>query len=101
MSSHLVNVRIDEERLRKVKALRKRGIVLSALVRTAIDERYAQTLSCREPRDVQAIFARLDKEYPITLKDLPPLRYDVHDRREAAATIRKRLGKRREKRRGR
>jgi len=101
MSSRLVNVRLDEERLRKAKALRQKGIALSDLIRTAIDERYEQALSSRRPRDVRAILARLDAEYPITAKDLRPLRYDVHDRRQAAAAIRKRLDRRRGRSRGR
>jgi len=95
MSSRLVNVRLDEERLRKAKALREKGITLSDLVRTAIDDRYAQALSSGAPRDVRAIFARLDAEYPITAKDLRRPKYDVHDRRQAAAAVRKRLGRRR------
>lgn len=101
MSSHLVNVRLDEERLRKAKALREKGIALSDLVRTAIDERYEKYLSSHGPRDVPAIFARLDAEYPISAKDLPPLRYDVHDRRQATAAIRNRLDRRLVKARGR
>ena len=95
MSSRLVNVRLDEERLRKVKALREKGIGLSGLIRTAIDQRYEQALSSRGPRDVRAIFARLDAEYPITPKDLPPPKYDVHDRRQAAAAIRKHFDRKR------
>ncbi len=101
MSSRLVNVRLDEERLRKAKALREKGITLSDLIRTAIDERYEQALSSRGPRDVRAIFARLDAEFPITAKGLPPLRYDVHDRRQAATAVRKRLNRRRGRPRGR
>ena len=100
MSSHLVNVRLDEERMRKAKALRARGIALSDLVRSAIDERYKQDLSSRGPRDLRAIFTRLDAEYPITTKDLPPRKYDVHDRQQAAAAVRKRLYRRRGKTRG-
>jgi hypothetical protein len=36
----LVNVRLDEERLRKVQTLRKSGVAISDLVREAIDERF-------------------------------------------------------------
>jgi hypothetical protein len=95
MASRLVNVRLDEERLRKARALRKKGITLSDLVRTAIDERYQQAISSRGPRDMREILARLDSEYPLTAKDFPPLQYDVHDRHQAAAAIRKRLGRKR------
>jgi hypothetical protein len=98
MSSRLVNVRLDEERLRKAKKLREKGITLSDLVRAAIDESYEQALSAERPLDVTAILARLDAEYPITAKDPAPRRYDVHDRRQAAGAIRKLLqGKRRGK----
>ena len=95
MSTRLVNVRLDEERLRKAKALRKKGISLSDLVRAAIDQRCEHALSSRGPRDVRAIFTRLDAEYPISARDLGPLKYDVHDRRQAATAIRKRLVRRR------
>jgi len=101
MSSRLVNVRLDAERLRKVKALREKGIALSDLVRTAIDERYEQAVSSRRPRDVRAILARLDAEYPIAAEDLPPLGYDVNDHRQAAGAIRKRLSRRQGRRRAR
>jgi len=94
MSSRIVNVRLDKDRLRKAKALRKKGIMLSELVRTAIDERYRRALAAREPRDVRAILARLDAEHPITARDLPLRRHDVHDRRQAAAAIKKRLDRR-------
>ena len=100
MGSRLVNVRLDEERLRKAKVLREQGIALSTILRTAIDSRYEQALASRGPRDVRAMFERLDAEYPITAKDLPPRKYDVHDRRQAAAAIRKRLGRSRGRPRG-
>ena len=37
MTSRLVNVRLDEERLRKAQTLRESGVALSDLVREAID----------------------------------------------------------------
>jgi hypothetical protein len=37
MSSRLVNVRLDEQRIRKTRKLRAGGIALSELVREAID----------------------------------------------------------------
>ena len=101
VSSRLVNVRLDEDRLRKVNALRKQGIALSDLLRAAIDEGYERALARREPRDVRALFARLDAEYPILANDLPRPTYDVHDRHRAAAAIRRRLDRRRRKPRNR
>ena len=41
MSSRLVNVRLDADRLRKAQTLRARGMALSDVVREAIDERFA------------------------------------------------------------
>lgn len=87
MVTRLLNVRLDEERLRKVRSLRERGVSLSDLVRAAIDERYEQTHAPLAARDVRAIFARLDAEHPLTEVTLPPRGYDVHDRRQAAAAI--------------
>ena len=40
MTSRLVNVRLDADRLRKVGRLRERGVAMSDLVRQAIDERF-------------------------------------------------------------
>ena len=91
MGSRLVNVRLDEERLRRVRALREKGIALSDLVRSAIDERYEQAVALRGSRDVGQILTRLDAEYPLAAEDLAPRDYDVHDRRQAAAAIRERL----------
>ena len=42
MSSRLVNVRLDAERLRKARKLRERGVRLSDVVREAIDKRFLQ-----------------------------------------------------------
>jgi hypothetical protein len=95
MSTRIVNVRLDEGRLRKVEALRKKGVVLSEVVRAAIDERYEQLVSSRRRRDVPAMLARLDAEYPVTADDFLPPKYDVHDRRSAAAAIRRRLERKR------
>jgi hypothetical protein len=95
MSSGLIEVRLDEERLRKAKALREKGVSLSDLVRTAIDERYEKTFSSRTSRDMREILARLDEEFPISEHDLPPRGRSVHDRRQAAAAIRERIGRKR------
>ena len=40
MKATLVNVRLDEARVRKARALRKSGLRLSDVVRQAIDERF-------------------------------------------------------------
>ena len=71
MSSRFIKVRLDEERLRKVSALREKGVRLSDLVRTAIDERHEKNFPSRTSRDVRAILSRLDEEYPIPEHDLP------------------------------
>ena len=36
----MVNVRLDETHVRKARKLRERGVILSELVRQAIDERF-------------------------------------------------------------
>src|SRR6202011_845098 len=51
MSSRLVNVRLDEERVRKAQTLREHGVALSDVVREAIDERFAALRQSESPPD--------------------------------------------------
>ena len=85
MSSRLINVRLDTERLRKAQALRERGVALSDVVREAIDERFLELRSASRP-DAKAIIRRIFDQYPDP-PDLPPREYDVHDRRAARRAI--------------
>ncbi|MPZ19659.1 MAG: hypothetical protein GEV06_17325 [Luteitalea sp.] len=86
MSSRLVNVRLDEDRLRKVRKLRERGVVLADLVREAIDEQFEAVTVAERPRDVEAIMTRIFEQYPDP-PGVQPRTYDVHDRREARHAI--------------
>lgn len=94
MSSRLVNVRLDEERLRKVRRLRETGVVLSNLVREAIDERFEKLNGHGKPRDVRAIVRRIFEQYPDPPNLRPPT-YNVHDRKEARQAVLRKLRKRR------
>jgi hypothetical protein len=85
VTSRLVNVRLDAERLRKAQTLRERGVALSDVVREAIDERFLELLS-ESPPDVRAIIRRMFDQYPDP-PDLPSREYDVHDRRAARQAI--------------
>ena len=85
MGSHLINVRLDPERLRKAQKLRERGINLSDVVRRAIDERFLQLRSERDP-DVKTMMRRLFEQYPDPA-GLPVRDYDVHDRGAARQAI--------------
>lgn len=86
MSSRLVNVRLDEERLRKTQLLREQGVVLSDVVREAIDERFDRLNSSRKARDVGNIIQYIFKRYPDPA-GLPPRPYNVHDRKAARIAI--------------
>jgi hypothetical protein len=90
MSSRLVNVRLDAERLRKVQTLRERGVALSDVVREAIDERFAAVHRAGSQPDVRATIRRIYEQYPDP-RDLPPRDYDVHDRRAARRAILRKL----------
>lgn len=90
MSSRLVNVRLDAERLRKAQMLRERGVALSDVVREAIDERFAALRGSGSQFDVRAIVRRIFDEHPDP-PDLPPRAYDVHDPRAARAAILRKL----------
>src|ERR1700730_2750242 len=86
MTSKLVNVRLDEERLRKAQTLRESGIALSDLVREAIDERFDELSASGTAQDIKAVMNRIFEQYPDP-PDLPPRGYDVHDRDEARRAI--------------
>jgi hypothetical protein len=90
MSSRLVNVRLDAERVRKVQRLRERGVTLSTVVREAIDDRFASLDQSPTRCDVKGIIARMFDEYPDP-PDLPARRYDVHNRLAARRAILRRL----------
>ena len=90
MSGRLVNVRLDEQRLRRASKLRAAGIPLSDLVREAIDRRYEQVLESSGPRDVAAIMKRIYEQCPDP-PDLPPRDYAVHNRTEAGRAILRKL----------
>ncbi|MQA31879.1 MAG: hypothetical protein GEU82_18925 [Luteitalea sp.] len=90
MSSRLVNVRLDEERVRKAQRLRESGVALSDVVREAIDERFATLRRSESQPDVRTIVRGIFQQYPDP-PDLPPRDYDVHDRRAARVAIRRKL----------
>ena len=93
MGSRLVNVRLDEERLRKVHLLREQGLALSDVIREAIDERFDQLSRSRKVRDVKNIIQRIFEQHPDPA-ELPPRAYNVHDRRAARSAIIERLRRR-------
>lgn len=93
VSSRLVNVRLDADRLRKARRLRARGITLSDVVREAIDREYEAVESASAPTDVPALARRIFEDHPDP-PDLPPREYDVHDAKAARVAIRRRLGRR-------
>ena len=88
--ARLVNVRLDEQYLRKAAKLRARGVTLSDLVREAIDARYDHMIRCGNVEDPGAVLARILEEWPEP-PDLDARGYDVHDRQQARAAITKRL----------
>jgi hypothetical protein len=93
MTSRLVNVRLDEERVRKARRLRSRGIALSDVVREAIDARYASLDAPLTGREAAARIARIIAEHPDPA-DAPVRGYDVHDAKAARAAIARSLGRR-------
>jgi hypothetical protein len=92
MSNRLVNVRVDEEHLRKARRLRSGGIVLSDLIREAIDTQYERLVRSGGNRDVEAIMKEIYDRYPDP-PGLPPREYNVADRVAARKAIRNKLRK--------
>ena len=85
-----MNVRLDAEHVRKVRALRERGIGFSDLVRQAIDATYEAAVHRESSEDVDALISLLFATYPDPA-DLPLRDYDVHDREAASSALRRRL----------
>jgi hypothetical protein len=92
--SRLLNVRLDAAHVRKVHRLRRQGVILSDLVRAAIDERFAQLGAPLRRRDAQAIVADIIERYPDPDDRTRP-RYNVHDRHEARRAVLRALKRRR------
>jgi len=90
MTSRLVNVRLDADRLRKAQTLRARGMALSDVVREAIDERFAALRKPESPLDVRTIIRRIFEQYPDP-PGLPPRGYNIYDRRAARVAILRKL----------
>ena len=94
MPSTLVNVRLDEGRLRKVRRLRAHGIAMSDVVREAIDARFDALTQVRPTTDAAAILARILVQHPEPTGFKPPAARDVHDRHTAQRLIRAVLSRR-------
>jgi len=90
MASRLLNVRLDPDRLRKARRLRAAGVVLSDLVREAIDARFEAIGRPVTARGVAATIAGILDRYPDPA-GLPASSYDVHEASAARAAIRRRL----------
>ena len=91
MEKQLVNVRLDPERLRKVRKLRQSGIALSDLVREAVDQRYASLRASPEPGAVRRALAQILQRHPDDPAPVTPRGYDVADAQQARAAIRRSL----------
>jgi hypothetical protein len=94
MATRLVNVRLDEGRLRKARALRARGIALSDVLREAIDAQYAALDGIAKPHDALGALDEILRRDPDP-PNLEPRGYDVHDPAQARAAIRQRVGRKR------
>jgi hypothetical protein len=100
MSGRLVNVRLDEQRLKMAQKLRGEGIALSDLVREGIARRYDQLVALSKPRDVTAIMKRIYEQFPDSAV-LPSRTYNAHNRTEAPEAILGKLRKHRRDKQGR
>jgi hypothetical protein len=90
MGSRLINVRLDEDRLRKAQSLRESGVRLSDVVREAIDERFAALHRSGSPPDVRTTVRRIFEQFPDPA-DLASRSYDLHDRGAARTAILRKL----------
>jgi len=94
MTTRLVNVRLDRQRLERARRLRAKGITLSDLVRDAIDQKYHLLVESSNNRDVEAIMNEIYREHPDPA-ETRPRDYDVHNRGQARTAILRKLRKKR------
>ncbi len=88
-----MNVRLDEERLRKARVLREQGLALSEVIREAIDDRFDRLNRSRKAGDIRNIVERVFERHPDP-SGLPPRSYNIHDRKAARTAITEKLGRR-------
>jgi len=81
----LLNVRLNHDLERKVKALRKDGLVISTLVRDAISDAYARRQT-KPPKDRAAFLDEIHRSYPANYPSVGK-RYNLADRKQARAAI--------------
>jgi hypothetical protein len=93
MGSRLLNVRLDEDRLRKARTLRESGVALSDVVREAIDARFSALHRSMTARDATTVLERILDRYPDPV-DVAPRTYDVHKAGESRAAIRRAVKRR-------
>ena len=93
MASRLLNVRLDEDRQRKARRLRQAGLVLSDVVREAIDARFEAVQRPMTGREAAARMTHVLGEYPDP-EGLSSRRDDVHDARASRRAIQRILKRR-------
>lgn len=86
----LLNVRLNDEDSRLVQQLRDRGVSISDLVRGAIRAE-ASRAPKREPLDVDAMLAEIQRQYPTPPGAKSRPRIDTTDRRAVQEFIRRKL----------
>lgn len=94
MPSRLVNVRLDEARLRKIRRLRAEGIALAEVVRDAIDARHDAITGQPSRHNAADVVRRILEAHPDPARQRRR-RYDVHDAASARGGIETRLKRRR------
>jgi hypothetical protein len=85
MKSKLINVRLEAEDAGKVRALKERGVELSAIVRKAIRSEYSRRVVSPAHTDAAQVLREIYATYPAA--PAPRRTFDVHDRRSFAAAI--------------
>jgi hypothetical protein len=94
MARHkLVNVRLDADDAGKVRALKERGVELSAIVRRAVRSEYARRVVTASAADIVKTMQEIYADHPA--QPVAARSFDVHDRRALAAAMRRHVRPRR------
>jgi hypothetical protein len=93
VATKLLNVRLDPEDVRRVAALRRKGVEVSALVRIAIRDEYRRLCGNGRKRNARQILQEIFELYPEPA-DRTPADCNIHDRHAFAESVANHLRRR-------
>ncbi len=90
----LLNVRLDDSDVARVRTLRSKGVAIAGVVRNAIRAEYDRRARAQEAADVEEVLDEIYRTYPAPPPSTRPA-FDPHDRRQFREAMRRHVRRRR------